>query len=44
MRALRQYDSAIRLELHHWVKAVTEVDILVGIPCFNREKILLWTA
>lgn len=37
MKAFKKYDSAMRPELRDWVKAVGEVDILVGVPCFNNE-------
>lgn len=37
MKVLKKYESAMRPELTDWVKGLDEVDVLVGVPCFNNE-------
>ncbi|MFQ5849352.1 MAG: hypothetical protein ACE5JU_02040 [Candidatus Binatia bacterium] len=34
---LKKYPSAIRENVHMWLRQIKNVDILVGIPCFNNE-------
>lgn len=38
MKPFKKFESAMRPELRDWVKGVGEVEILVGIPCFNNEE------
>jgi glycosyltransferase involved in cell wall biosynthesis len=35
--AIKKYASALRENVHMWVKKIKNVDLLVGIPCFNNE-------
>lgn len=37
MKAFRKFESALRSALRDWTNTIGEVDILVGIPCFNNE-------
>ncbi|MFQ5804081.1 MAG: hypothetical protein ACE5JQ_14415 [Candidatus Methylomirabilales bacterium] len=37
MKVFRKFEPALRSTLRDWTKAIGEVDILVGIPCFNVE-------
>jgi hypothetical protein len=34
---MRRYDSSLRWQLLKWIQEVGEVDLLVGIPCYNNE-------
>lgn len=34
---IKKYASALRENVHMWVNKIKNVDILVGIPCFNNE-------
>ncbi len=34
---MERYTSAIRDNVYEWIKDVKDVDILVGIPCYNNE-------
>lgn len=34
---IKKYPSALRQNVHMWVNQIKDVDILVGIPCFNNE-------
>lgn len=34
---IKKYQSALRQNVHMWVNQIHNVDILVGIPCFNNE-------
>ena len=33
----RKYPSALRENVHMWVRQIKELDLLVSIPCFNNE-------
>jgi len=33
----KKYTSAIRHNVHMWINKITEIDVLVGIPCYNCE-------
>ncbi|MDR4505051.1 MAG: glycosyltransferase [Candidatus Scalindua sp.] len=37
METKKRYASAIRENVHEWTKEIQDVDILVGIPCYNNE-------
>ncbi|KKM79242.1 hypothetical protein LCGC14_1351860 [marine sediment metagenome] len=37
MEMMERYTSAIRDNVYEWIKDVKDVDILVGIPCYNNE-------
>jgi hypothetical protein len=37
MPQLKKYDSALREDTLAWIKKIGDVDILVGIPCYNNE-------
>ena len=37
---IKKYTSALRDNVHMWVQKVNNVDILVGIPCYNTEDTL----
>jgi glycosyltransferase involved in cell wall biosynthesis len=34
---IRKYPSAIRENVHMWIRQIKDIDILVGVPCFNNE-------
>jgi len=34
---VKKYSSALRENVHMWVNKIKDVDILVGVPCFNNE-------
>lgn len=38
MEMMKKYPSAIRENVHEWAKEIKDVDILVGIPCYNNEE------
>ncbi|HUU50006.1 MAG TPA: glycosyltransferase [Nitrospinota bacterium] len=37
MRNFKKYSSAVRENVSRWTKKLKDVDILVGIPCYNNE-------
>ena len=37
MKNFKKYDSALRDETRRWVDELKDIDILVGIPCWNNE-------
>jgi len=37
MKNFKKYDSALRDETRQWVDELKDIDILIGIPCWNNE-------
>ncbi|MDR4498934.1 MAG: glycosyltransferase [Candidatus Scalindua sp.] len=37
MEIMKRYASAVRDNVYEWTKDLKDVDILVGIPCYNNE-------
>ncbi|MGQ3684412.1 MAG: glycosyltransferase [Candidatus Loosdrechtia sp.] len=33
----KKYNSALRENVHMWIRKIKDIDILVGIPCYNCE-------
>jgi glucosylglycerate synthase len=38
MKKLKHYDTALRPTVRDWLQGIGDLDILVGIPCFNNEE------
>jgi len=37
MEIMKRYASAVRDNVYEWTKGLNDVDILIGIPCYNNE-------
>ena len=37
MNLTKKFSSAVRQNVHMWISKMQEVDIMVGIPCYNCE-------